>query len=81
MELNELICQAHYLVAAKEKGRITQSEMAYRVGVKGRTYSEYQRGNNAPLAMKALLNLLNLLDDSEIVTVVRGWKSPQEKNK
>jgi len=36
---------------------------------------EYQRGTNAPLAMKALLNLLVLLDDQEIVRVVREWGS------
>ena len=75
MELNELIRQAHHLVEAKEKGRITQSEMANRVGVKGRTYSEYQRGTNAPLAMKALLNLLGMLDDDELLKVVHQWNA------
>ena len=29
--------------------------------------------NNVPLAMKALLNLLVLLDDQEIIKVVREW--------
>lgn len=78
MELKELISGAHHLVEAREKKRITQTDMAQRIGVGYRTYLEYQRGTNAPLAMKALLNLLNLLDDAEIVRVVREWKESRE---
>lgn len=74
MELKELVRRAHHLIEAKEKGRITQSDMARRIGVGHRTYLEYQRGTNAPLAMKALLNLLGLLGDDEIVKVVREWQ-------
>lgn len=74
VELKDLISGAHHLVEAKEKARITQTDMAQRIGVGYRTYLEYQRGTNAPLAMKALLNLLNLLDDAEIVRVVREWE-------
>jgi putative transcriptional regulator len=79
VELKELIRGAHSLIEAREKKRITQEEMASRVGVGYRTYLEYQRGTNAPLAMKALLNLLSLLDDQEIVRVVREWKDDEEK--
>ena len=68
-----MIRGAHHLIEAKEKKRITQEDMAQRIGVGHRTYLEYQRGTNAPLAMKAILNLLNLLDDGEIVKVVREW--------
>jgi transcriptional regulator with XRE-family HTH domain len=74
VELKELISGAHHLVEAREKKRITQTDMAQRIGVGYRTYLEYQRGTNAPLAMKALLNLLNMLDDNEIVKVVREWE-------
>lgn len=73
MELKELIRGAHSLVEAREKKRITQEDMAHRVGVGYRTYMEYERGTNAPLAMKAMLNLLVLLDDQEILRVVREW--------
>lgn len=78
MELKELIRGAHFLVEAREKRRITQEEMAGRIGVGYRTYMEYQRGTNAPLAMKALLNLLAILDDQEIVRVVREWHGKKE---
>ena len=66
------------MVEAREKRRITQEEMAGRIGVGYRTYMEYQRGVNAPLAMKALLNLLTILDDQEIVRVVREWGEKKE---
>jgi len=78
VELKELIRGAHHLIEAKEKKRITQEDMASRIGVGHRTYLEYQRGTNAPLAMKALLNLLNMLDDGEIVKVVREWEQNKE---
>lgn len=73
-----MIRGAHSLVEAREKRRITQEEMAGRIGVGYRTYMEYQRGTNAPLAMKALLNLLATLDDQEIVRVVREWAEEKE---
>jgi transcriptional regulator with XRE-family HTH domain len=78
VELNKLIRGAHSLVEAREKRRITQEDMANRIGVGYRTYMEYQRGVNAPLAMKALLNLLVMLDDQEIVRVVREWSASEE---
>ena len=74
MELKEFIRGAHSLIEARDKKRITQEDMAERIGVGYRTYMEYQRGTNAPLAMKALLNLLSLLEDQEIVRVVREWR-------
>jgi len=73
VELKELIRGAHSLIEAREKKRITQEDMAGRIDVGYRTYMEWQRGTNAPLAMKALLNLLSLLNDQEIVRVVREW--------
>ena len=79
MELKEFVRGAHALIEAKEKKRVTQEDMAGRVGVGHRTYMEYQRGTNAPLAMKALLNLLSLLDDQEIVRVVREWELANKK--
>lgn len=75
MELKELLSQTHHLIEANEKKRITQAQMAQRIGVGHRTYLEYLRGTNAPLAMKALLNLLNMLDDVELVKVVHEWRS------
>ena len=74
MELNKLINKIHKLIEAKETKTISQPNMAKRIGVSSRTYIEYSRGTNKPLGMKALLNMLNELEDEEIVKVIRLWK-------
>lgn len=80
MELNDLINKIHKLIEAKELRKIIkQEEMAKRIGVKPRTYTEYIRGTNKPLAMKALLNMLNELDNDDILKVVRSWKTTETK--
>jgi transcriptional regulator with XRE-family HTH domain len=80
MELNDLINKIHKLIEAKELRKIIkQEEMAKRIGVKSRTYTEYIRGTNKPLAMKALLNMLNELDNDDILKVVRSWKTTETK--
>jgi len=73
MELNNLINKIHKTIEAKEIIDISQKDMAMRIGVAPRTYTEYTRGTNKPLAMKALLNMLNNLDDEDIVKIVRLW--------
>lgn len=74
MELNILINKIHKLIEAKEIKTISQPNMAKRIGVSSRTYTEYSRGTNQPLGMKALLNMLNELDDEDIVKIIRFWK-------
>ena len=75
MKLKNIINKTHSLIEAKEMKKISQNNMAKRIGVSPRTYTEYTRGTNKPLAMRALLNLLNELDDDEIVKVVRMWEN------
>lgn len=74
MELNKLINKIHKLIEVKEIKTISQPNMAKRIGVSSRTYTEYSRGTNQPLGMKALLNMLNELDDDDIVKIIRFWK-------
>ena len=74
MQLKNIINRTHSLVEAKKMKKISQSSMAKKIGVSPRTYTEYTRGTNEPLAMKALLSMLNLLDDDEVVKVVRMWE-------
>jgi len=78
MKLKNIINRTHSLIEAKEMKKISQSSMAKKIGVSSRTYTEYTRGTNEPLAMKALLSMLNLLDDDEIVKVVRMWKDTKK---
>ena len=79
MELNILINKIHNLIEAKEIKTISQPNMAKKIGVSSRTYIEYSRWTNHPLGMKALLYMLNELDDEDIIKVVRLWKNKDEK--
>ena len=74
MELKDIINKIHKLIEAKEIKTISQPNMAKRIGVSSRTYTEYSRGTNKPLGMKALLNMLNELNDEDIVKIIRFWK-------
>lgn len=71
MKLVEILNKLHRTIEAKENRDITRDEMAKKLDVSARTYTEYLRGTNQPLAMKALLKLLNQLDDEDIVKIVK----------
>lgn len=72
MELKHVIKQIHSIMEVKNQGdKINHEEMSKRIGISKRAYSEYYRGNNQPLAMKALLKMLNNLNNDEIIKVVR----------
>lgn len=75
MEPKELLREVHHRIEARERASISQAAMAQRIGISQRTYVEYLRGTNSPLAMKALLKLLTQLGDEEIVKVIRGWEN------
>lgn len=75
MKLSDIIRKTHHLLEMHECRRISVREMASRIGVSSRTYTEYARGTNEPLAMKAILNLLSGLADEEIVKIVRDWRA------
>lgn len=77
--LPAFIRRIHHLLEAAEGRRITQEEMARRLGVSSRTYVEYLRGTHAPLGMRALLDMLALLGNDELVRVVGEWKSNSMK--
>lgn len=74
MNLADIIRKAHHLLEAQECRRISAKEMANRIGVSFRTYTEYQRGTNEPLAMKAVLNILACLDNDEIIKIISTWR-------
>lgn len=77
VKIADIVQRAHHLLEAREYRRITISEMAERIGVSSRAFTEYQRGTNEPLAMKAILNLLGSLEDEELIKIVRDWRKKQ----
>ncbi|MCV3478099.1 XRE family transcriptional regulator [Campylobacter lari] len=74
MKLSQIIHKIHKLIEAKELKNITKKEMANRLGISERTYIEWLRETNEPIAMKAMLNMLSQLKDDDIIRVVREWK-------
>ncbi len=74
MKLSQIIHKIHKLIEAKELKNITKREMANRLGISERTYIEWLRETNEPIAMKAVLDMLSQLKDDDIIQVVREWK-------
>ncbi len=70
----------HRLIEAKEKRKISQKEMAEKLGIPHTTYFAYVQGRNEPTGMKAMFEMLNNLDDDDIVKVVRMWKEDSSNN-
>lgn len=82
MEIKDIIKHIHcYMELQNNAERITQDDMAKKIGISKRAYSEYYRGNNKPLGMKVLLRMLNKLTNDEIITVVRMWKEDEERGR
>ncbi len=79
MDISVFLRKVHYLIDAKEARSVPYHEMSERIGVSHRTYSEYMRGKNAPLAMSALLNLLSQLDGDTLVKLLEEWQSCNPK--
>lgn len=77
--LPALIRRIHHLLEAAEGNRITQEEMAGRLGISVRTYVEYLRGTHAPIGMRALLDMLALLQEQELIRVMNEWKENSTK--
>lgn len=80
MPLSEVLRRIHHIVEAEERRRISQIEMANRLRISPRTYLEYLRGTHAPLAMRAILDMLTMLNDDELVRTVRHWATTREKD-
>ena len=74
MKLAQIIYKMHKLIEAKERKNIIKRDMASRLGISERTYIEWLKGTNEPIAMKAVLNMLSQLKDDDILRVIREWK-------
>ncbi|MDO9208709.1 MAG: helix-turn-helix transcriptional regulator [Sulfuricurvum sp.] len=72
MEMNDLFNLLHNAVEAQNKGKkISQKEMAQKLGISMRSYQDWRLGNAKPQAAKAVLEMLGMLEDDEIIRVVR----------
>ncbi|MGZ5208073.1 MAG: helix-turn-helix domain-containing protein [Sulfuricurvum sp.] len=72
METNDLFNLLHNAVEAQNNGKkISQKEMAQKLGISMRSYQDWRLGNAKPQAAKAILEMLGMLEDDEIIRVVR----------
>jgi len=72
MELNDLFNILHNAVEAEQNGKkISQKEMAAILGISMRTYQDWRLGNAKPQAARAVIEMLGMLNDEDIIRVVR----------
>ncbi len=75
MEINDIFNLLHNAIEAQNFGKkISQKEMAKRLGVSMRTYQDWRLGNSKPQAVMAVFKLLSELDDDEVLRVVKRVK-------
>lgn len=72
METNDLFNLLHNALEAQRNGKkISQKEMASTLGISMRTYQDWRLGNAKPQAAAAVMEMLGMLEDDEILRVVR----------
>jgi len=72
MEINDLFNLLHNAVEAQHNGKkISQKTMSEKLDVSMRTYQDWRLGNAKPQAAKAVIEMLAMLEDDEIIRVVR----------
>jgi transcriptional regulator with XRE-family HTH domain len=75
MEINDIFNLLHNAIEAQNFGKkISQKEMAKKLGVSMRTYQDWRLGNSKPQAVMAVFKLLSELDDDEVLRVVKRIK-------
>jgi DNA-binding XRE family transcriptional regulator len=81
MEMSDLFNLLHNAVEAQNNGKkISQKELAQTLGISMRTYQDWKLGNAKPQAAKAVIQMLGMLEDDEIVRVVRKINTLDERN-
>ena len=72
MEINDIFNLLHNAVEAQHNGKkISQKIMSEKLNISMRTYQDWRLGNAKPQAAKAILEMLAMLEDDEIIRVVR----------
>lgn len=72
MEMSDLFNLLHNAVEAQHNGKkISHKEMAQKLDISMRSYQDWRLGNAKPQAAKAVMDMLGMLDDDEIIRVVR----------
>ena len=74
MNMKSLFISIHGSIVSKEGKKITQEEMAARIHCSAGTYQKYIQGTLNPKAVNNIMCLLSMMDDADIVKIVKKWK-------
>ncbi len=72
--LGRFLVKIHDAIKSADGIGWTQQEIAHKVGISHRAYSEYLRGNVEPVGMVAVLRLLALLPDYEMLALMEEFR-------
>ncbi|MFK5881853.1 MAG: helix-turn-helix transcriptional regulator [Sulfurospirillum sp.] len=72
MKTNDIFNLLHNAVESKFFGKkISQREMAQRLGISMRTYQDWRLGNSNPQAAIAIFKMLSELEDEEVLRITK----------
>ncbi len=72
MKTSDIFNLLHNAVESKFLGKkISQREMADKLGVSMRTYQDWKLGNSQPQAASAIFKMLGTLEDEDILRLIR----------
>ncbi len=72
MESKDLFNILHNAVEAQHYGKkISQKNMAEKLGISMRTYQDWRLGNSQPQAAQAIFRMLGELDEDDIVRIIK----------
>lgn len=81
MKSNDIFNVLHNAVESKFFGKkISQREMAQRLGVSMRTYQDWKLGNSQPQSTLAIFKMLTELEDEDILHVIKRIRRGLEEN-
>ncbi|MCD5330575.1 helix-turn-helix transcriptional regulator [Chromobacterium piscinae] len=79
MELHDFLRLAQRMLSRRQPNKLTQRHMATLINISPRTYVEYVRGIHRPKGMKALLDLLCLMDQEDRESLLQAWRTGRQR--
>ena len=74
-EIQETLTLVQLQLQVSQRRRLTHKELAKLAHTSHRSIAEWMRGATAPMAMRALLNLLSQLPPEDVAKVLDFWRS------
>lgn len=79
MILSDIFNILHNAVESKYFGKkISQKDMAKKIGVSMRTYQDWKLGISKPMSALAVIKMLSELDNEEVLRVIKQIKSLEQ---